>query len=521
MSTIKKIKDSFERFFNQHSSGIFIAVMILMMILYLFILLNRAWVCDDSYITFRVVNNFHSGYGFRWNIAERVQVFTHPLWMIVMTFFYTFTKEVYLTSIFLNIILSIGVIIFLILLEKNNLGLLVGIFLLLCSSTFMDYSTSGLENPLSHCLLAFFLYYYLLDPKNYQLKRITILSIIAGFACLNRLDHLLIYAPILFYIIFQSKRQYQAIIRVCIGFIPLLVWSLFSVIYYGYLLPNTFYAKVGDWLTPDVLLWQGWQYFLHTLRNDPITGLTIVYGLVFAGINYKDERLPLAFGVLAYIFYVVWIGGDFMEGRFFTSIFLLSLVQVVHYDLRNVHFVDLGWILPLITLISLFTSVPTLAFSDTGFTETWEDGIVNERIFYAETTGLFRDGKLHSDHEHPWAEEGKKLNQRCKKSGVCHYVVHNIGFTGYAAGPAVYLVDHYGLGSALLARLSPEVDEEWRIGHFYRAVPNGYLPYLRTGDLDLIENPEIQRMVQQLDLLTSQPIFSAERFQLMLKFDPD
>ena len=47
------------------------------------VLIRTAWICDDAYITFRTIDNFLHGFGLRWNVAERVQSFTHPLWLIV------------------------------------------------------------------------------------------------------------------------------------------------------------------------------------------------------------------------------------------------------------------------------------------------------------------------------------------------------------------------------------------------------------------------------------------------------
>ena len=50
---------------------------------FLHLVVMRAWVAEDAYITFRVIENAFSGYGLRWNIHERVQVYTHPLWMLL------------------------------------------------------------------------------------------------------------------------------------------------------------------------------------------------------------------------------------------------------------------------------------------------------------------------------------------------------------------------------------------------------------------------------------------------------
>ena len=44
-----------------------------------------AWLGDDAYITLRSVENWVSGNGLRWNQDDRVQTYTHPLWMLVLS----------------------------------------------------------------------------------------------------------------------------------------------------------------------------------------------------------------------------------------------------------------------------------------------------------------------------------------------------------------------------------------------------------------------------------------------------
>jgi arabinofuranosyltransferase len=48
------------------------------------IALRVAWLGDDAYITLRTVENWCSGHGLRWNLVDRVQTFTHPLWMLCL-----------------------------------------------------------------------------------------------------------------------------------------------------------------------------------------------------------------------------------------------------------------------------------------------------------------------------------------------------------------------------------------------------------------------------------------------------
>ena len=83
------------------------------LMLYGVVLVRTAWLCDDAYITFRTVDNFINGFGMRWNIAERVQSFTHPLWMLVLSLCSFATREFYLTPMLLSIVLSFAAVFFL------------------------------------------------------------------------------------------------------------------------------------------------------------------------------------------------------------------------------------------------------------------------------------------------------------------------------------------------------------------------------------------------------------------------
>ncbi len=58
-------------------------VLSLLSLLFGVLFIRHAWVAEDAYITFRTVANIVAGYGPVWNTAERVQAFTHPLWMLL------------------------------------------------------------------------------------------------------------------------------------------------------------------------------------------------------------------------------------------------------------------------------------------------------------------------------------------------------------------------------------------------------------------------------------------------------
>ena len=85
-----------------------LAAVALLGLLFLIVLVRTAWVCDDAYIVFRTVDNFLHGDGLRWNVAERVQTYTNPLWMFVISSLVFLTREYYYTTVFLGISVSLA-----------------------------------------------------------------------------------------------------------------------------------------------------------------------------------------------------------------------------------------------------------------------------------------------------------------------------------------------------------------------------------------------------------------------------
>ena len=88
--------------------------------LYVVVLLRAAWMSDDAYITLRTIDNFVNGHGLRWNVAERVQVFTHPLWLFLIAPVYLVTREAFYTTIVLSLLISIAAVLALVLYRRRD-----------------------------------------------------------------------------------------------------------------------------------------------------------------------------------------------------------------------------------------------------------------------------------------------------------------------------------------------------------------------------------------------------------------
>jgi arabinofuranosyltransferase len=70
-------------------------------------------------------------------------------------------------------------------------------------------------------------------------------------------------------------------------------------------------------------------------------------------------------------------------------------------------------------------------------------------------------------------------------------------------------VDTFALCDPLLARL-PAL-EPWRIGHFYRDIPEGYLEMLR-GEREHLADPALDAYYAKIRLVTRGPLWSWSRW---------
>jgi hypothetical protein len=109
-----------------------------------------------------------------------------------------------------------------------------------------------------------------------------------------------------------------------VTFVPYLLWRR---LYYGYWVPNTFYAKSAGDPYPSRGLAYVWEFGKCYQTLLPVALLPVFYALrrpdVLAPISSWLGRRPhlavLSF-VLPYLGFVIWVGGDFMFGRFLIPI---------------------------------------------------------------------------------------------------------------------------------------------------------------------------------------------------------
>ena len=239
----------------------------------LIVIIRAAWLCDDAYITLRTVDNFVSGFGLRWNPIERVQTYTHPAWMLLITPFYAITREAYFTVITIQLALAaLTVGLCFRVLASSGPVVAVGVAALASSRAFVDFSTSGLENGLAHLLIVVFLVLWLRDRA--RPGGLTGLGLVSAGLVLCRLDLIALIAPPLVIALWPLRRA--RLLPFAAGFAPFLAWELCSLIYYGQLVPNTALAKLPPGVPAADLALQGLRYLAATWHFDSVTVLVVL-----------------------------------------------------------------------------------------------------------------------------------------------------------------------------------------------------------------------------------------------------
>ena len=478
------------------------------LILIFLIILNRAWMSDDAYITLRTVDNFINGYGLTWNVNERVEVYTHPLWMLLLSFFYFFTHEAYLTTIFVSLALVLFTLIYL-QSKIKPLHHFILVFLTLgFSNAFVDFATSGLENVLNYALftLFFFQFFDKKGPKDNYFR----IVFLAGLIGMTRLDLLLMILPLLIYVFFQQSNKWQAIKVGLLGVSPLIVWEIFSYIYYGFMFPNTAYAKLNNGVPGNELLLQGVLYLLATIKRDPLTLLVILLAIIF-GFSTKNIVLRLwSLGIIFYLAYVMKIGGDFMIGRFLTVPFLVSVLLLFQSFIRKQNIPKTIMTGILVITLGMISPIPTFRqFHPDGFFEGFH-GIADERDVYFRGTGLLRYNDFNGEPYIVWVDQGKDLKNLSKTFGKQVFAFEYVGFLGYYAGKDVYIIDTLGIGNAYLAHQPMEDISNWRIGHYKREVTEDYIQSLDQGR-NVIQDEELAILFEDVIIRSQLDVWEKDR----------
>ncbi len=484
---------------RRHAWALFTVVILV----FVWLVIRDAWLCDDAFITFRVIDNFHNGFGLRWNVIDRVQVFTHPLWCFLLVALGWLVGNLPLAAIWFSVVVSVAA--FLLIVPKpgrENWDLVLLALLIPASKAVVQFATSGLEGPLAYLLLVLLILAGGGLKPGWQ-RNDRWVPLLCAAIVLARPDLILIVAPL--GIAWVARKGFRrAAGSIGAGAAVVVIWEIFSFVYYGILFPNTALAKLYTGLPFFDGVLQGLRYITDFLLRDPAGAVGLVTCVLLLMFRRNDlQARAVCAGILLYVLFIVAIGGDFMSGRFFAVPVFLAVAEAIRTNGKNTR--PLADSFPGASAAAIILVVIHF-FGFDGFVRSniSRNGIADERRVYAPALSLaaVHDGK--PIQRVSWVRAAQELG----KTGSSVMPAIAVGVVGYYGGPNVHVLDVNAIGDPLLSRLPARSGS--RIGHFERRIPEGYEKSLQSGKL-VIEDPDLREYCQVVWSVTRGPVWSATR----------
>ncbi|MFC1852208.1 hypothetical protein ACFL27_18590 [candidate division CSSED10-310 bacterium] len=327
------------------------------LILLMLIFVGHAYVlncvAEDAYISFRYARNLANGYGLRWNIDEApVEGYTNFLWVIMCALAYKMGFEMPLFSQILGTGASLITLFWIYLFgrtffDSKALYSLLPCLYLSLSGPFATWAASGKETNFFGLLVLIGIFYALKFWQKNNRQDLVICFITLFFATLVRPEGFLVFTIVLcFFLIMSLLKADKSVKKVLYALLyylnPFLIYFIWRVYLFGFLLPNTYYAKTGGTvyqykrglmysehfviyfvlpLAPIVVLlvWEkrasliAFRISIHAVRQHLLT-----YASIYLCVST----------CLIYMLYIILVGGDYMAmHRFFVP--LLPLIYLL------------------------------------------------------------------------------------------------------------------------------------------------------------------------------------------------
>jgi arabinofuranosyltransferase len=457
---------------------------------------------DDAYIFLRYANNIVHGYGFVWNPGTApIEGYTSFLYLILIVIIQGF---LHVGGASISGWLGITFSIFSLLLTWKMIETIIPDKPLVCltvvavvgfSPHFLYWTTAGLDVTLFSSLIlgSTIVYFRSIEGK----IPLWVVGLFFSLVALSRPEGIiLIFIPLLFEIVRnypQGRRNmYRNIFLLILPFIAIYVpYFLWRWSYFGFLFPNTFYAKTGAGLIQlegGILYW--WKSIVQAYGMSSLVICTNF--LIFIPIiRFKKCNIKIAYLFLTML--LIWVvaigvGGDhFGDGRFIIpSIpYFMALGATGFMVLYEKHKIALlSGVLALILIIT--NSVRTDEFK--AFRKNFGN-IVYSRIQQLPIANSSRY-EIYDGYVTGFSIMGKTIKE-IASTGQSIAVVP-IGAIGYYSN--IKVIDMLGVVDPVIAHepFDPSYIASWRPGH-----DKGDGKYILSLHPDYI---------QLIDYLTSKPI---------------
>lgn len=279
------------------------------------------WFLDDAFISMRYARNWVEGNGLVFNEGERVEGYTNFAWVALLAGGYLLDLNVPRFARSASIFFTVGTLIVLYLasiviftVPWYVAGSVITLFVINGDTAL--WANSGMETTMFGFFVTGACVLYL-----FAMNRARGWLLAAGCtlvaAALTRPEGMLVAAIIVIHHIYRSSREKKSfsatmpdVAVLCAPFIAIyLPYFLIRWQYYGYLLPNTFYAKVGG---SGNQLVRGLRYVGSYLSHNWFLVIPGLIGFLIVNKRTKAGFVPMLIGI--YFIYIAAIGGDIFPG---------------------------------------------------------------------------------------------------------------------------------------------------------------------------------------------------------------
>jgi hypothetical protein len=319
------------------------------------------WTCDDAYLSFRYAQHFAEGHGLVFNLdpaeapVEGYTNFSWTMWLACGWWLGCTDSALETWASVSGVACHAGTVLLLAFVAWRASGGHASVPIAACGYAAIHHAASlapaGLETALFVLLVALLL----LPAVVLRCARHAWLTgFVAVLTAMTRPDGALAVAVAGACVAADARRRRAPALLVgylapfALVFAPYLLWRR---AYYGDWVPNTFHAKSGGDPYPGQGLAYVWSFaqcywallpapvlavWFLLRRPDPLASLTVWLG--------RRPWLVIAAFVLPYLGFVVWVGGDFMFGRFLLPVLPALLLA---FDLAAVRWRRAWWSLVL------------------------------------------------------------------------------------------------------------------------------------------------------------------------------
>ncbi len=296
---------------------------------------GHAWGCDDAFISYRYARNLFQGHGLVFNEGERVEGYSNFLYLLLLTpsFMVTDGMGVYYIAFALNLALVALSFLLFVAHVGRRLGpesaRAAAVLFALCPVTWV-WAASGMETIL--VLLLQLAAWVALDRIEERASKVMLclLSVSLALSFLARPEGVMVTVAVVLHLLMRGRWRpaLWCLLGVGLTAAPYLIWRY---AYYGYLLPNTYYAKVSGPLTARML------YAAAQLKDIALDAGLLPHLLVIAftvillfrrpGSSFwsTTKQIPFEAGMAACLLgFWTYVGGDHLGERFLLLLYALG-----------------------------------------------------------------------------------------------------------------------------------------------------------------------------------------------------